>query len=143
MFRNAIRRRRCLLPADGFYEWRAGPQRKQPYHVGRVDAGLFAFAGIWEYWARDGQPPRVSCAIIVTQANELMARIHDRMPVIIAPEVCSQWLDPATTDPDEIARMLAPYPAELMRAYAVSPRVNDARNDDAHLLEPVPDDALL
>ena len=94
MFRNAIRRRRCLIPADGFYEWRTEPQRKQPYHIGMVDGALFAFAGIWEYWARAPEEPRVTCAIIVTQANELMARIHERMPVIIAPEDYARWLDP-------------------------------------------------
>jgi putative SOS response-associated peptidase YedK len=137
MFRNAIRRRRCLIPADGFYEWRAGPQRKQPYHVGMVDDALFALAGVWEYWARAGQEPRVTCAIIVTQANELMAPIHDRMPVIIAPEDYARWLAPATADEASIARMLTPFPAELMRAYAVGTRVNSAKNDGAELLEPL------
>jgi putative SOS response-associated peptidase YedK len=142
MFRNAIRRRRCLIPADGFYEWQAGPQRKQPHHVGMVDAALFAFAGIWEYRARDGQTPRVTCAIIVTHANELMAPIHDRMPVIIAPEDYARWLDPAGTDQAGIARMLLPYAAELMRAYPVSSRVNDARNDDAQLVKQASDGTL-
>jgi putative SOS response-associated peptidase YedK len=137
MFRNAIRRRRCLIPADGFYEWQAGALRKQPYHVGLVDGGLFAFAGIWEYWARAGQEPRVSCAIIVTQANELVARIHERMPVIIAPEDYARWLDPVCADQAAIGPMLTPFPAELMRAYAVGTRVNSAANDDAQLLEPV------
>jgi putative SOS response-associated peptidase YedK len=136
MFRNAIRRRRCLLPADGFYEWRTEPQRKQPYHIGMVDRALFAFAGIWEYWARAPEEPRVTCAIIVTQANELMARIHERMPVIIAPEDYARWLDP-NADQGSIAGMLAPFPSELMRAHAVGTRVNSAKNDGPELLEPV------
>ena len=103
-----------------------------------VDDALFAFAGIWEYWARAGQEPRITCAILVTQANELMARIHDRMPVIIAPEDYARWLDPANADQVSIARMLTPFPAELMRAYAVGTRVNSAKNEGAELLEPLP-----
>jgi putative SOS response-associated peptidase YedK len=103
-----------------------------------VDDALFAFAGIWEYWVRAGQEPRVTCAIIVTRANELMARIHERMPVIISPEDYTQWLDPANGDQASITRMLAPYPAELMRAYAVGTRVNNsAKSEGAQLLEPL------
>ncbi len=140
MFRNAVRRRRCLIPADGFYEWQAGPGRKQPYHIGMVDGGLFAFGGIWEYWAREGEEPRVTCAILVTQANELMARIHDRMPVIIAPEHYGAWLDPAGEDRTFLAHLLEPYPAELMRAKAVGSRVNNVKNEGPDLVEPLPSD---
>jgi putative SOS response-associated peptidase YedK len=135
MFRNAIRRRRCLVPADGFYEWQQRDGRKQPYHIGMVDGAPFAIAAIWEYWARPDVAPLVSCALIVTQANDLMAPIHDRMPVIIAPEDYAAWLDPAVDDPMAIGTMLAPFPAELMRAYPVSTRVNNVKNDGPDLVK--------
>ena len=137
MFRTGIRRRRCLIPADGFYEWRAGGARKQPYWIGMADASLFAFGGIWEYWAKEGLEPVVSCAIVVTHANEMVANIHDRMPVIVAPEDYARWLDPVITEQAAIAAMIEPFPAELMRAHPVSTRVNNVRNDDATLIEPV------
>jgi putative SOS response-associated peptidase YedK len=137
MFRTAIRRRRCLLPADGFYEWQQRPGGKQPYHVGMADGSVFAMAGIWEYWAREGAAPRVSCAILVTGANELMSSIHERMPVIVAPEDHVAWLDPAIDDPIAVARMLVPFPSELMRAYPVSARVNNVKNDARDLIEAI------
>jgi len=136
MFRTAIRRRRCLLPADGFYEWQQRPGGKQPWRIGMVDDSLFAFGGIWEYWAKEGQSPVLSCAIIVTDANQLMAKIHDRMPVIVAPEDYSRWIDLELQDPVDIGKMLAPYPGE-MRAYPVSTRVNSVKNDDPTLIQPV------
>ncbi len=138
MFRSGIRRRRCLIPADGFYEWKAGGARKQPYWIGMADHALFAFAGIWEYWAKEGADPLISCAIVVGEANALICAIHDRMPVIVAPEDYARWLDPALDAREAIEPMLRPYPAELMRAYPVGTRVNDVRNDDAALLDPVP-----
>ncbi|HXV08897.1 MAG TPA: SOS response-associated peptidase [Burkholderiales bacterium] len=136
MFRNAIARRRCLLPADGFYEWQRGPARKQPYHVGMADGGLLALAGVWEYWAQEGQEPLVSCCIVVTDANALMAAIHERMPVIIAPQDYARWLDPALSGRATIEPMLAPLPAAEMRAYPISTRVNDVKNDAPELIEP-------
>jgi putative SOS response-associated peptidase YedK len=138
MFRNAIRRRRCLIPADGFYEWQQRPGGRQPWHIGMLDGGLFALGGIWEYWAMPEHEPVVSCAIIVTAANELMAKIHERMPVIVAPEDYARWLDLELQDPIEIGPMLAPYPAELMRAYPVSMRVNNVKNDGPELVQPLP-----
>jgi len=96
---------------------------------------VFAFGGIWEYWAKEGAAPVVSCAIVVTHANEMVANIHDRMPVIIAPEDYARWLDPVITEQAAIAAMLEPFPPELMRDYPVSTRVNNVRNDDAALLE--------
>jgi len=137
MFRNAIKRRRCLVPADGFYEWRAGPAGKQPFHIGMADDSPFAFACIWEYWAKPGHEPVVSCAILVTAANELMAKIHDRMPVIVRPEHYAAWLDPKLADAPAIAPMLEQYPAEEMRAYPVSTRVNNARNEGPDLVRPL------
>jgi putative SOS response-associated peptidase YedK len=136
MFRNAIARRRCLLPADGFYEWQRGPARKQPYRVGMADGSLLALAGVWEYWAR-GQESLVSCCIVVTDANALMATIHERMPVIIAPQDYARWLDPALSDRVAIERMLVPFPADAMRAYPISTRVNDVKNDGPELIQPV------
>jgi len=140
MFRNAIARRRCLIPADGFYEWQQGPGGKQPWHVGMLDHSTFALGGIWEYWAKPGGEPVLSCAVVVTDANELVAKIHDRMPVIVAPEDYDRWLDPELTDPMEIQRMLAPYPAEEMRAYPVSHEVNNANNEGPQLIQPLEQD---
>ncbi len=139
MFRTGIRRRRCLLPANGFYEWQQRLDGKQPWHIEMRDGGLFAFGGIWEYWARAADNPVVSCAIVVTDANELMAKIHQRMPVIVAAADYARWLDPSLGDPGEIAKMLLPYPADEMRAYPVSTRVNNARNEGPELIAPVAD----
>lgn len=136
LFRTAIRRRRCLLPADGFYEWQQRPGGRQPWHIGMLDDGLFAFGGIWEYWRR-GDKAMVSCAILVTDANELMAEIHQRMPVIIARADYARWLDPSSSDPGEIAKLLVPYPADEMRAYPVSTWVNNAKNEGVELIQPV------
>jgi putative SOS response-associated peptidase YedK len=137
MFRNAVRRRRCLIPADGFYEWQQGPGRKRPWHIGMADDDLFALGGLWEYWVQEGAQPLVSCAILVTAANPLMATIHDRMPVIIRPEYYSRWLATELTEPSDILPMLAVFPAERMRAYPVSTRVNNARNEGADLIAPL------
>ncbi len=137
MFRSAVRRRRCLVPADGFYEWQQREGRKQPYHIGMVDDAPFALAGIWECRAQPGAPALVSCALIVTGANELMARIHERMPVIVAPEDYARWLDPRLDDPVAIQEMLQPFPAELMRAYPVSTRVNNVKNDAPDLIDTI------
>ena len=125
------------MPADGFYEWQQREGRKQPYHIGMVDDAPFALAGIWECRAQPGAPALVSCALIVTGANELMARIHERMPVIVAPEDYARWLDPRLDDPVAIQEMLQPFPAELMRAYPVSTRVNNVKNDAPDLIETI------
>jgi putative SOS response-associated peptidase YedK len=137
MFRSAIKRRRCLVPADGFYEWRAGPVGKQPFHIGMADGSLFAFGGIWEYWAKPDREPIVSCAILVTAANELMAPIHDRMPVIVRSEHYGAWLDAQLSDPQAIAAMFEQFPAEEMRAYPVSTRINNVRNEGPELVRPL------
>jgi putative SOS response-associated peptidase YedK len=137
MFRTAILRRRCLIPADGFYEWQQRTAGKQPWHVGMLDGSLFAFAGIWDYWAKEGAEPVVSCAIVVTDANELMARIHDRMPVIVAADDYSRWLDPELHNPVEIRTMLTPYPADEMKAYPISTLVNNAKNEGPELIRPM------
>ncbi|HZP88989.1 MAG TPA: SOS response-associated peptidase [Burkholderiales bacterium] len=136
MFRNAILRRRCLLPANGYYEWRQDGARKQPFWVGMTDGSVFGLAGIWEYWRQEGHDPLITCAVIVTDANELLQPIHDRMPVIVRREDYARWLDPTLTDQAAIARMMRPVPANMLCVYPISPRVNNARNDDAQLIEP-------
>lgn len=136
-FRDAFRRRRCLVPADGFYEWRTEGGKKMPYRFTLSDGGLFAMAGVWDHWKpRAGQQgePVDSFTVIVGEPNELVRPIHDRMPVILSPEDWAAWLDPANPNPKALLRH---FPADQMRAYRVSHRVNSVKNDDASLLEPV------
>jgi putative SOS response-associated peptidase YedK len=133
-FREAYRRRRCLVPADGFYEWRKEGKARQPMLIRRRDQSPFAFAGLWERWQNpaDGSVVR-SCTIITCPANALVAPIHDRMPVILAPEDHARWLDPAATD---ARSLLAPCPADWLEAFPVRPRVNDPRHDDPECVQP-------
>jgi putative SOS response-associated peptidase YedK len=132
-FSESFRRRRCLIPADGFYEWKRTGKSKQPYYFQMNDEAPFAFAGIWDQWQRDGKLI-VSCAIITTTANELLASVHDRMPVILSH--CSQeaWLNTEAT-PAELTALLSPFPAEEMKAHPVSDEVNYATIDHEHLVE--------
>ena len=139
-FRAAFRRRRCLIAADGFYEWKTENGRKQPYRITRADAGPFAFAGLWERWkppdAAQGTAPVESCTIVTTEANARLREIHPRMPVILDPAAFETWLNPGAAA--EAARaLLKPYPAEAMTAYRVSPRINSPSNDDPALIEPL------
>lgn len=135
-FRTAFQRHRCLIPADGFYEWKQAPGGgKQPIHVGMKDERPFAFAGLTERWLSPGGEVLDSCTIVTTTANALLATMHDRMPVIVAPSDYARWLDVAS-DAD-VTDLLAPYPADAMTWYPVSTRVNAVRNDDAALLEHV------
>jgi putative SOS response-associated peptidase YedK len=108
-FRNAFRHRRCLIAADGYYEWRRMERTKQPYFITLKDGEPFGFAGIWEHEAREGENVD-SCAIIVTEANELTKEIHDRMPVILAAEAYNFWMDPDLIDPERLKAFLKPYP---------------------------------
>jgi len=137
-FRQALARRRCLIPADGFYEWRKrsrGP--KQPYRIAMKDGSPFAFAGLWESWDRsaDGKPVE-SCTIITTAANELVRTIHDRMPVILAGSDHDAWLDAVGHPAGTVLDILAPFPAGEMTAVPVSTYVNSAAHDDARCFEP-------
>ncbi len=134
MFREAFKRRRCLIPADGFFEWKRSASGKQPWRFTMADKEPFAMAGIWEEWGKDSEILQ-TCAIITIGANDLMAPIHDRMPVIIAHDAYARWLDPAN---DAAFELLMPYPAEEMTAYPVSTRVNSPKNDDPELIVPVP-----
>jgi putative SOS response-associated peptidase YedK len=129
-FREAFKRRRCLIPADGFYEWKAEGKLKQPYYISLPES--FAMAGLWESWkAPDGSILR-TCCVITTGPNAVMEPIHDRMPVIIAPEDWERWLSAPVT---EIGELVRPYPAEAMRAWPVSRRVSKTVDDDAGLIE--------
>lgn len=135
-FRQAFRQRRCLVPADGFYEWRKEGGRKQPYHIRLKGGGLFAFAGLWEYW-RGAETIIESFAIIVTDANALLRPIHERMPVILHGADHDAWLDAGSTGPEDAKALLRPFPADEMEAHAVSSRVNSARHDDPACIAPV------
>jgi putative SOS response-associated peptidase YedK len=136
-YRTPLRHRRCLIPADGFYEWKQNNGRKQPFYIRMKGGEPFAFAGLWEHWEGDGQVVE-SCSIIVTEANEVVRPIHDRMPVILAPEDYRLWLDPTLIKTAPLQALLRPYPGEAMETYAVSARVNSPRNDTEDLVIPVP-----
>src|SRR5437867_4454934 len=137
MFREAFKRRRCLVPADGFYEWRQEGGRKQPVYICMRDGEPFAIAGLWEHWeGKDGEVIG-SCTILTTEPNELLAPIHNRMPVILDPKEYEQWLDPASQQGDRLKPLLLPYPHDQMTAYPVSLRVNNPRNDDRTCIEPI------
>jgi len=128
-FRDAFRQWRCLVPASGFYEWRASGGRKVPWYFQPLDAELFALAGITALWRGVR-----SVSLITTEPNALMQPIHDRMPVIVAPEDYAAWLDPGQRDAGELMRFVRPYPAERMSAFRVSPRVGKPENDDPSLI---------
>ncbi|HTP99831.1 MAG TPA: SOS response-associated peptidase [Casimicrobiaceae bacterium] len=132
-FRTSLRRHRCLVPADGFYEWKAVPGAgKQPYHIGMKDGAPFALAGLTERWLSADGETLDTCTIVTTQANALLDPLHDRMPLIIAPAEYGRWLDVRN---DDVADLLSPYPSEAMAYYPVSTRVNAVRNDDAQVIE--------
>jgi putative SOS response-associated peptidase YedK len=140
-YRRAFERYRCLILADGFYEWRAGERgRKQPFHITRSDGGLFAFAGLWSIWHDDEDDSRLrTCTILTTAANSLIAPLHDRMPVILAPQAEAHWLDAATplTRLHDLLRSLTPEQTALR---AVGTAVNDARYDGPECLAPPAED---
>lgn len=137
-FRSALARRRCLVPADGFYEWKGLGRAKVPFRFHRRDKELFAFAGLWDEWkGPEGRPLR-SFAILTTEANASVRPVHPRMPVILYPEDEGAWLDAAAT-PEDLLDGLAPYPPDALTAYPVSRRLNSAQNDDRSLIEPVAD----
>lgn len=136
-FRAAFKSRRCLIPADGFYEWRGPKGAKIPYRITLKDGKLFTFAGLWEEWQGAGlEQPVITFTLITTEPNELMAHIHDRMPVILPPEKREEWLS-KDTPPEKLQTLLVPFPSAQMRAYPVSKKVNVPKIDDPSLLEPV------
>jgi putative SOS response-associated peptidase YedK len=134
-FKQALMRRRCLIPASGFYEWQQAGERKQPIYIHRPDGDLFAFAGLWEENTQVGGEPIRTCTIITLGANALMQDIHQRMPAILRPELEATWLDHSLSV-DVALACLEPYPAEGMEAYAVSCAVNSPTNDTPVCIRP-------
>jgi putative SOS response-associated peptidase YedK len=134
-FRRAFRERRCLIPADGFYEWQRTNGAKQPFYIHMEDGRPFAFAGLWESWGRGGEGEIRTCTILTTAANAVVGEIHERMPVIVAPDAYDVWLDPSS-ERDELTGLLAPYPEDEMEAYPVSRFVNSPSNNDPRCVEP-------
>jgi putative SOS response-associated peptidase YedK len=143
-FRAAFKRRRCLILADGFYEWQrqANRKTKQPYYFFLKQHQPFAFAGLWEHWTDPSSGGEVqTCTILTTDANELMDPIHNRMPVILEPEDYDTWLDPSRYNPGKLQAMLHPYWSDAMACYAVSTEVNKPQNDRPDCIAPLPSDA--
>jgi putative SOS response-associated peptidase YedK len=134
-FRSAFKKRRCLVLADGFYEWQAGSGGKTPYYFQMKDEGLFAFAGLWERW-QQGEEPVESCTLITTEANGVVGPVHDRMPVIFDPERFARWLDPER-GVTALRAMLAPLPDDWLTAHPVSRLVNNPRNEGPRCIEGV------
>jgi putative SOS response-associated peptidase YedK len=140
-YKPAFKRRRCIIPADGFYEWTKvpGQKTKQPHFIHRPDGEPLAFAGLWEVWRgpdKQGDPLR-SCTIVTTSANETMQPLHDRMPVILPASAWEEWLDPANDDIETLGKLLVPAPPEIIVTHPVSTEVNTVRNKGAELIEPV------
>ena len=136
-YRNAFRHKRCLIPSEGFFEWQAGKQGKTPFLIHRKDRAPFAMAGLWERWHGPEGDTIESCTIIVTDANELVRGIHDRMPVILGREDYASWLDPGNKDADGLLAMLKPADAAPWTIHPVSRQVNSPRNDGPELLDAV------
>lgn len=128
-FRSALRKRRCLIPADGFYEWQQQGRRKQPVYITLKSREPFSFAGLWDAWVSPDGEEIKTCTIITTEANDLLKPIHDRMPVILTRDAEAVWLDPAIQEPAQLLPLLTPYPSEQMKAYPVSTWVNNPAND--------------
>lgn len=146
-FKAAFKRRRCIVPADGFYEWRKDPNapkgKKQPFFIHRPDGKPYAFAGLWEVWRgpdKDQEPLR-SLTIVTTTANGPMGEVHDRMPVILPEDAWDTWLDRENEDLDLLGRLLVPAAPTLIAMHPISTEVNNVRNDGPQLIEPVDPDA--
>ena len=136
-FRSAFKKRRCLVIATGFYEWQIQGRAKQPIWIGLQSKRPFAFAGLWEQWKPPEGEPLETCTIITTEPNDLMAPIHNRMPVILSPASYDQWLDLSFQHVEPLKALLRPYPSEELTAYPVSTLVNNPRHDASQCLEPV------
>jgi putative SOS response-associated peptidase YedK len=137
-FRAAMQKRRCLIPADVFYEWQdvPGQKRRKPYAVAIRDGEIFALGGLWEAWrAKESGEWLITCAILTTEPNELLEPIHDRMPVIVKEEYYAKWISPGTEDV-EVRRMVQSFPADVMRAWEIGMLVNDPKSDDARVMAP-------
>lgn len=135
-FRNAVRLRRCVVPASGFYEWKPEGPRKIPYYIRMSDGAPMGFAAIWEAWKTPEGAFLETFAILTTSANPLIAPIHERMPVILHPDTFGLWLDQDVSNPEQLLSLYLPFPAELLTLYPVSTRVNSPRNDDPACIVP-------
>jgi putative SOS response-associated peptidase YedK len=135
-FRSAVKQRRCLVPADGFYEWIKGPAGKQPHYIHFADGRPFAFAGLWERWTK-GDEPLDTFTIITTTPNALVAPLHDRMPVILPPSLFDEWLAPSPIEDSRLNDLLVPHSAEAMEVFPVSTYVNSPANDGVDCLQRV------
>ena len=140
-FKSSFRKRRCLIPADGFYEWKKvpGAKKKQPMFIHRPDGAPLAFAGLWSVWTDKRRPDETlhSCTIITTEANDDLAPVHDRMPVILAEDAWETWLREGNDDLETLGRLLVPAPPRLVELRPVSTEVNNVRNNGAHLIDRV------
>jgi putative SOS response-associated peptidase YedK len=141
-FREALQSRRCLLPADGFYEWQWTGKTRQPYCFEVSNGEMFAFAGLWDRWQSPSGTVFETCSILTTTPNAVTSTVHDRMPVILAPESYDLWLDPKMKNLDAASELLKPFDARLMRCYPVSTRLNQVQNDDEECAKPVEPDTL-
>ncbi|NGY88220.1 SOS response-associated peptidase [Bacillus megaterium] len=135
-FKRSFKSKRCLILADGFYEWKKEGKNKQPFRFVMKDERPFAFAGLWEQWNR-GEEPLYTCTIITTKPNEVTEKVHDRMPVILEEDAYDLWLDPQMEDLEYLKSLLVPYPAEQMKMYPVSTIVNSPKNDVKECLAPL------
>jgi putative SOS response-associated peptidase YedK len=136
-FRDALQGRRCLIPADGFYEWKRNGRDKQPYCFEMLGREPFALAGLWDCWRAPDGTALETCTILTTTPNQLLADIHDRMPALLPPETYDLWLDPGFRDLGATTNMLRPFDATLMRRFPVSERVNSVSNDGPDCSEPI------
>lgn len=136
-FRAAFRQRRCLILADGFYEWKRIERGKQPYFISMGDGRPFALAGLWERWKPPDGEPLDTCTIITTQPNELLEPIHDRMPVILDASSYDEWMDPDHPDPERLGELLRPFSSQRMTAFPISKQVNSPSNDSPECIEPL------
>ncbi len=136
-FRSAFKRRRCLVPTDGFYEWQRLNKRKQPHYVCMSDGEPFAFAGLWESWEGEDETVIESCTILTTEANAFVRPIHNRMPVIVEPGDYDLWLEAEPDRTGALARLMRPYSGDRLTAFPISTWVNNPKNDDARCVEPI------
>jgi putative SOS response-associated peptidase YedK len=136
-FRDAMKSRRCLIPADGFYEWKRDGKTKQPFCFEVNQGQLFAFAGIWDRWKDPSGQWAKSCSILTTTPNAVASAVHDRMPVILDPDAYDLWLDPGMTKVEAVSDLLRPFDARMLRCYPISTRINHVVNDDEACSAPV------
>jgi putative SOS response-associated peptidase YedK len=136
-FRDSLKGRRCVVPADGYYEWKREGARKQPYYFRRRDGRPLAIAGLWDRWEGAGGEAAETFAVITTGANDLAGAVHDRMPVVLSPDDYELWLGADAADRGRLGELLRPCPGGVLEAYPVSARVNSPKNDDPELTEPL------